>query len=127
MLTGVSMGATTFIYYLSVQYISVSIAIVLLMQSVWIGVLIDALINKIKPDLLKIVAVFVVLGGTILATNLLKSEIVLDWRGILLGFMAAISYSITIFANNRVGIVLSTTSRSNYMDLVTLTLDHIIS
>jgi len=127
MLTGVSMGATTFIYYLSVQYISVSIAIVLLMQSVWIGVLIDALINKIKPDLLKIVAVFVVLGGTILATNLLKSEIVLDWRGIILGFMAAISYSITIFATNRVGLELSTTSRSKYMALGALILVCIIT
>src|SRR5690625_6649537 len=105
------MGATTVIYYLSVQYISVSIAIVLLMQSVWIGVLIDALINKIKPDLLKIVAVFVVLGGTILATNLLKSEIVLDWRGVILGLMAAISYSITIFGSSPVGFDLPIHSR----------------
>lgn len=127
MLTGVSMGATTFIYYLSVQYISVSIAIVLLMQSVWIGVLFDAVINKVRPDALKIIAVFVVLGGTVLATNLLATEIVLDWRGIVLGFMAAVSYSITIFATNRVGLELSTTSRSKYMALGALILVCIIT
>jgi len=117
MLAGATMGSTTFIYYLSVQYISVSIAIVLLMQSVWIGVLLDAVINKIKPDLLKVVAVFVVLAGTVLATNLISTEIHLDWRGLVLGFMAAISYSITIFATNKVGLELSTTTRSKYMAL----------
>lgn len=117
MLAGATMGSTTFIYYLSVQYISVSIAIVLLMQSVWIGVLLDAVINKIKPDPLKIVAVFVVLAGTVLATNLISAEIHLDWRGLVLGFMAAISYSITIFATNKVGLELSTTTRSKYMAL----------
>lgn len=117
MLAGATMGSTTFIYYLSVQYISVSIAIVLLMQSVWIGVLLDAVINKIKPDLLKIIAVFVVLAGTVLATNLISAEIHLDWRGLVLGFMAAISYSVTIFATNKVGLELSTTTRSKYMAL----------
>lgn len=117
MLAGATMGVTTFVYYSSVQYISVSIAIVLLMQSVWIGVLLDAIFNKTKPDTLKIIAVVIVLGGTILATNVLFSEIKLDWRGIALGFLAAISYSITIFATNKVGLGLSTPTRSKYMAL----------
>lgn len=117
MLAGATMGSTTFIYYLTVQYISVSIAIVLLMQSVWIGVVLDAIFNKIKPDLLKIFAVLVVLFGTALATNVFFAEVQLDWRGLVLGFLAAISYSITIFATNRVALDLSTTARSKYMML----------
>lgn len=117
MLAGATMGVTTFVYYLSVQYISVSIAIVLLMQSVWIGVLLDAIFNKTKPDSLKLVAVVIVLLGTVLATNVLFSEVKLDWRGIILGFIAAISYSITIFATNKVGLGLSTPARSKYMAL----------
>lgn len=116
-LAGATMGVTTFVYYLTVQYISVSIAIVLLMQSVWIGVVIDAIIHKTKPGFIKILAVLVVLGGTVLATNLLFSEIKLDWRGLVLGFLAAISYSITIVATNRVGLHLSTPTRSKYMAL----------
>src|SRR5699024_10546602 len=72
---------------------------------------------KIKPALLKVIAVFVVLAGTVLATNLISTEIHLDWRGLVLGFMAAISYSITIFATNKVGLELSTTTRSKYMAL----------
>lgn len=117
MITGATMGSTTFIYYLTVQYISVSVAIVLLMQSVWIGVLIDAVIHKTKPSSLKLISVVMVLGGTALATNLFIAEIDLDWRGIGLGFLAAISYSITIFATNKVGLGLSTTARSKYMAL----------
>jgi len=122
MLAGGTMGITTFVYYLSVQYISVSIAIVLLMQSVWIGVLLDAIFNKTKPSFLKLFAVFIVLAGTVLATNLIFSEIQLDWRGIALGFLAAISYSLTIFATNKVGLELSTATRSKYMALGALVL-----
>jgi hypothetical protein len=35
MLAGTSLGGTSLFYYIAVQYINVSIAIVLLMQSVW--------------------------------------------------------------------------------------------
>lgn len=127
MLAGATMGVTTFVYYLSVQYISVSIAIVLLMQSVWIGVVLDALVNKTKPGPLKILAILIVLGGTLLATNLFFSELTLDWRGIALGFLAAISYSITIFATNRVGLELTTLTRSKYMALGALVLVSIVT
>lgn len=117
MLAGATMGATTLCYYLAVQYVSVSVAIVLLMQSVWISVFLDAIFNKIKPDALKLFAVAVVLAGTVLATNLFFSAAEIDWRGIGLGLLTAISYSITIFATNRVGLDLSTTTRSKYMIL----------
>src|SRR5690554_3590829 len=42
-ISGTSMGFTSVLYYLSVKYINASIAVVLLMQSVWIGVLIEIL------------------------------------------------------------------------------------
>lgn len=46
MLAGTSLGLTSVFYYLCVRYINVSIAIVLLMQSVWIGVLLEWLLEK---------------------------------------------------------------------------------
>lgn len=117
MLGGATMGTTTLCYYLAVQYVSVAMAIVLLMQSVWMSVFIDAIFNKIKPDALKLFAVAVVLIGTALATNLFFSASDFDWRGLGLGLLTAISYTITIFATNRVGLDLSTTARSKYMML----------
>lgn len=126
-LAGFTLGLTSLIYYFSIQFISVSVAIVLLMQSVWIGVAIDFIINKTKPDKLKIFAVVIVLGGTVLATNLLFKTATLDWRGFVLGFLAAISYSITIFASNRIALELSPVKRSKWMALGGLTVVIIIS
>lgn len=114
-LAGMSMGVTTFVYYFSVQFISVSIAIVLLMQSVWMGVVFDAVLNKTKPGLVKIAAVIIVLFGTVLATNVLFNEIKLDWRGVALGLLAALSYSITIMATHRVAPDLPSATRSKWM------------
>lgn len=126
-LAGMSMGITTFVYYFSVKFIDVSIAIVLLMQSVWIGVLLDALINKTRPSLLKIIAVIFVLGGTLLATNVFFSEIQLDWRGVALGFIAAISYSITILATNKIAKNLPAITRSKWMAIGALILVLIVT
>src|SRR5690606_11861048 len=39
MLFGTSLGLTSSFYYLSIQYVPVSVAIVLLMQTIWMGVL----------------------------------------------------------------------------------------
>lgn len=46
MLAGTSLGMTSVFYYLCVKYIDVSIAIVLLMQTVWIGVLLEWFLDK---------------------------------------------------------------------------------
>ena len=45
MLAGTSLGMTSVFYYLSVKYIDVSIAIVLLMQTVWMGVLLEMILD----------------------------------------------------------------------------------
>lgn len=116
-LAGGALGCTSLLYYFSVQFISVSIGIILLMQSVWIGVVIDAVIHKTKPGKRKLIAVAVVLIGTALATNLFFDDAKLDWRGIALGFLAAVSYSITIFSTNRVALELPTITRSKWMSL----------
>src|SRR5690606_32391095 len=40
-IAGTSMGFTSIFYYLSVRYVPVSIGIVLLMQTVWMGVVLE--------------------------------------------------------------------------------------
>lgn len=115
MLAGTSLGMTSVFYYLCVRYIDVSIAIVLLMQTVWMGVLLEMILDKKPPSTQKIVAVIVVLIGTALATNLLKNEIELDWRGIFWGMLAAASFTTTMFTANRVALGISSAQRSLYM------------
>ena len=82
MLAGTSLGTTSVFYYLCVKYIDVSIAIVLLMQTVWMGVLLEWILDKKAPSKQKTIAVFVVLVGTLLATNILFNEVELNLLGI---------------------------------------------
>lgn len=100
LVAGTSLGCTSLFYYLAVQYINVSIAIVLLMQSVWFSVVVESFITKKIPNARKIVSVIIVLVGTVLATNLINTEINLDFKGIFWGLMAAASYTATMFTSN---------------------------
>ena len=115
MLAGTSLGMTSIFYYLAVKYIPVSIAIVLLMQTVWMGVLFEMILEKKRPSTQKIISVIIVLFGTALATNLIKSKVELDWRGIALGLLAAASFTTTMFTANRVATHVSSAQRSLFM------------
>jgi drug/metabolite transporter (DMT)-like permease len=100
MLAGTSLGCTSLFYYICVQYINVSIAIVLLMQSVWFSVVVESIISKKFPNFKKIIATIIVLIGTFLATNLINLEVKLDWRGLFWGLLAAASFTATMFTSN---------------------------
>lgn len=115
MLAGTSLGMTSVFYYLCVKYIDVSIAIVLLMQTVWIGVLLEWFLDKKAPSKQKIIAVIIVLIGTLLATNLLNSTVEIDWRGLIFGMLAACSFTTTMFTANKVALGISSAQRSLYM------------
>ena len=102
MLAGTSLGCTSLFYYITVQYINVSIAIVLLMQSVWISVVLESIISKKFPNAKKLIATGIVLAGTCLATNVINLNVKLDWHGIFWGFLAAVSFTMTMFTSNRI-------------------------
>lgn len=116
-LSGTSLGFTSVFYYLAVQTITVSVGIVLLMQSVWIGVVIDSLINKVKPSIQKISAVILILIGTVLAADLLIEDQHVDGLGLIYGFLAALSYTITMFTSNSVALQYHSITRSKWMML----------
>ncbi len=115
MIAGTSMGMTSIFYYMSVKYIDVSIAIVLLMQTVWIAVLLEIFLEKKLPSKMKVIAVFIVLAGTVLAAKVLDTSANLDWRGIVFGMLAASSFTATMFTANRIALGISSAQRSLYM------------
>lgn len=115
MVAGTSTGLTSIFYYLAVKYIPVSIGIVLLMQTVWMGVLLEWILEKKRPSNIKIIAVLIVLAGTALATNLIQNTVTLDWRGVVLGLLAAASFTTTMFTANKVATHISSAQRSLYM------------
>lgn len=112
---GTSLGLTTTLYYLAIQYIPVSIGIILLMQSIWISLVAEAVLLKKFPSKGKITGVVIVLFGTILATNLFQQDNNLNYKGILLGFGAGISYAMAIYASSTVEKQLPSSVRSQFL------------
>ncbi|MEC5167022.1 drug/metabolite transporter (DMT)-like permease [Flavobacterium sp. PL11] len=119
MLAGTSLGMTSLFYYLAVKYIPVSIGIVMLMQTVWMGVLLEWFLDKKAPSLQKIISVIIVLTGTALAINIFKidfNDATFNWPlGLLFGLLAATSFTTTMFTANKVAINISSAQRSLYM------------
>lgn len=112
---GTSMGLTSVFYYLAVKYIPVSIGIVLLMQTIWMGVILEMILDKKRPSSQKITSVIITLFGTILATNLLGTNIALDWRGFFWGLLAAATFTTNMFSANRIANEISSAKRSVFM------------
>lgn len=115
MIAGTSLGMTSVFYYLCVRYIDISIAIVLLMQTVWMGVLLEWFLDKKLPSKQKTISVIIVLLGTFLATKLYEFNLKLDWKGFFWGILAAASFTTTMFTANKVAIEISSEQRSLYM------------
>jgi threonine/homoserine efflux transporter RhtA len=72
------------------------------MQTVWMGVLLEMILKKLPSKQKKVISVFIVLIGTVLATNLINNEVQLDWHGIMWGMLAAASFTTTMFTANSV-------------------------
>src|SRR5690606_26204070 len=93
-----------------------SIAIILLMQFVWIGILIDFIVFKKKPSVQQILAVIIILGGTILAAGVFNGgEIHLTGTGLIFGMLAAFFYAIVMIVSGRVGVQYKASLRAAIM------------
>lgn len=99
-LGGTCLGLTSTFYYLSVQYLPVSVCIILLMQTIWMGILVDCLRYKKMPEIGQVLAIIVVLAGTFLATGFTGG----NWNfvGCTWGFLAALSYTGAMYAANHI-------------------------
>jgi len=104
LVSGFSTGAVSMLYYQCVQLVPASIAIILLMQYIWIGILIEWLVFKNKPSNQQIVAVGLILFGTLLATGLLETHSSnLSISGVVYGLLSATAYAVFLIVNGRVG------------------------
>lgn len=113
---GSTIGLTALLYYGSLQYIPASTAVVLLFQFTWIGVTIESLLTRTKPDKAKLVSLFFLLAGTVLAGGVLE-EAPMQWSmiGILLGLLSAVSYSLFVIFSGRAARTVHPVQRSGIM------------
>ncbi|SFW90041.1 EamA family transporter [Chitinophaga sancti] len=101
LLGGTCLGLTSTFYYLAVQYLPVSVCIILLMQTIWMGILVDCMREKKRPEPGQLLAIVVVLGGTFLATGFTGGG---SWSfvGVCWGLLAAMSYTGSMYAANHI-------------------------
>lgn len=114
-IAGASLGFTSIFYYMSVQYIPVSIAIVLLVQAVWMSLVLEMLQQGKYAGFSKILAVVIIILGTVMATDVVGQYNEISWTGVGWGLLAAVSYTATIYSSNHIGLEFSWSTRSLLM------------
>lgn len=117
MLAGVPTGLTGAFYYEAVHALgSASLAIVLLFQFTWIGVLVECAIERRRPRSNELLSLVCLLVGTVLATGLLEGSIgSLAPIGLAYGVGSAATYTAVIFASGRVEVALDPWLRSAFI------------
>lgn len=102
-LLGVFTGLTSICYYQSVSLLPSAVALTLLFQYVWVSVLIECIANRRLPTRSTVVAVVIVLTGTVFAAGLLEGSAQrLDPLGVLLGLASAVFYALFLFFSGRI-------------------------
>ncbi|WNR46302.1 DMT family transporter [Paenibacillus roseipurpureus] len=103
MLVGTSSGLTGIFYYAALQYVSASFAILLLFQFTWIGIVLEALIDRKRPSKDKLIALIFLIIGIMMASGYLQGHLEApSLVGVLLGLLSALTYALFIAMNGRV-------------------------
>ncbi|MBE6507083.1 MAG: DMT family transporter [Methanocorpusculum parvum] len=102
---GVVMALVTVCYFHSLGCLPISLAVVLLFQYSWMGVVLEAAADRRLPSRSKVISCLVILFGTILAGGVIGSDTSpagMNPMGILLGLTAAFCYALFVFLSGRV-------------------------
>ncbi len=114
-LSGIFTGLVGVFYYQCVKLLPASIAIILLMQYLWISIVIEAIVFRKRPTRTQVIAVCIVFVGTAFAAGLFNNSLSLNLKGIGFGFLAAISYALFVISSGRIGNDLPTLKKSALM------------
>ncbi len=102
--SGFPMGLTGIFYYKSLQTVDASLAIIFLFQFVWIGTVIEWVFYKKRPDRSKIIAIIVLLFGSVLAAGFIgNGSGQFSLVGIVWGLLSACTFSVFILVSGAVG------------------------
>ncbi|WP_347552422.1 DMT family transporter [Pseudalkalibacillus hwajinpoensis] len=113
---GIAIGCVSIFYTLSVSMLPASIAVLLLFQFTWIGIVIDSVAMKKWPEKRTVFSVVVILGGTFLASGMMESRVLqYDPLGVLLGLLAAVSFAVYIFVMGRTSAEVPAIQKSLFM------------
>lgn len=114
--SGAFTGLTGVFYYYSLQWLDASIAILLLFQFTWMGLLLGWLLHRTKPSPNQWLALAVVLAGTLLASGLWAGGgSGIHLAGLGFGLLAAACYTLFMYFSGKVAVHLPTLQRTTWM------------
>lgn len=97
------MASTSIFYHQAVSRVSASLAIVLLFQFTWIGVLLESLVDRKWPTAEKWVSLLMLGGGTVLASGLSEGGLQnVSITGLVCGLLSGATFALVIFFSGRV-------------------------
>ncbi|NYF25686.1 DMT family transporter [Sporosarcina sp. JAI121] len=116
MITGCFIGLTSIFYYGSMQYLPASLAIILMFQFVWIGIILEWISSKIKPAPVTILSIILILIGVFFASNISHGNIQgLPIKGFIFGILSAFTYAGFIFLSGKVAVNVDPLTRTSLM------------
>src|SRR5690606_8933484 len=103
-ISGLSTGAVSILYYKSVQLVPASLAIILLLQYIWIGQLIECIFFGTRISRRETIGIAAIVLSAVLVTGLLGDDVlVVGIAGIGYGLLAETAYALFIVVSGRVG------------------------
>ncbi|HJJ97456.1 MAG TPA: DMT family transporter [Methanocorpusculum sp.] len=115
--TGIVICLVTVCYFYSVSYLPVSVAVILLFQFSWMGVVIEAVANRRMPPRNQLITVVIIFIGTILAGGTTGFGMEINPVGVMLGLLAAFFYALFVFLGGRVEPSMTPMNRSFFIAL----------
>ncbi|MDQ6422197.1 DMT family transporter [Paenibacillus sp. LHD-117] len=105
---GTLMGMTSAFYNAAIQFVPASIAVVLLFQFVWIGVLYEWIFRRVAPNGQTLVSIAISIVGALFAADVFHGKLLqISPAGVLLGLGAAFSYAGTLYTSGKVAMEVS--------------------
>jgi drug/metabolite transporter (DMT)-like permease len=101
-LAGVLTAMTNIVYGRSLIYLPASLAVVLLFQFTWIGMLISCIAKRQLPSRIEFISLIVLFAGTLPAAGLIDVDLSqIPIQGWLWGLAAALCFSLFLFVNGK--------------------------
>lgn len=99
---GLFTATTGTVYGQAVEYMPASLAVVMLFQFTWIGMLFDCIANRRFPTRPELFSLILLFTGTILAAGVIDVDLsVIPWQGWAWGIASAISFSSFVMVNSK--------------------------
>ncbi|MFD3448430.1 DMT family transporter [Microbacteriaceae bacterium 4G12] len=100
---GITVSATSVLYGLAVERLPASLAVVLLFQFTWMGIIIEAIIDRRSFSREKMIAALFLLIGTVLAGGVIGgASTQVSIIGVVCGVLSACSFALYIFLNGKI-------------------------